>query len=95
MKRSIQERPLKHVSGSSNSDTSFLPHCTNFCSVLLGYWIKDLMRISKMCLNLPFCNSNWVLQEILYLIVLKSMFLAVQILTPVSYLTVPIFVVFY
>jgi len=39
------------VSGSSNFDSAFLPYCTKSCSVFLGYWIRDLMRIPKMCLK--------------------------------------------
>jgi len=33
------------VSVSSKFDTPFLPDCTKFCNVFLGYWIKNLMRI--------------------------------------------------
>jgi len=35
----------KCVSGSSNFDNFFLPDCTKFCSVFLGYWIGNLMKI--------------------------------------------------
>jgi len=37
---------------SSNFDTTFLPDCTKFFSNFLGYWIGNLMEISKMCLKL-------------------------------------------
>jgi len=40
------------VSDSSNFDTVFLLDYPNFCSVFLGYWIGNLMRIPKMCLKL-------------------------------------------
>jgi len=39
------------VSDSSKFDTAFLPDCTKLCSVLLDYWIGNLMRIPKMCLK--------------------------------------------
>jgi len=38
-----------YVFGCSNFDTAFFPDCTKFCIVFLGYWIENLMRISKMC----------------------------------------------
>jgi len=51
--------------GSSNFDTAFFPDCSEFCSVFLGYWIGNLMRIPKMCLKQSFSHSKWVLQAIL------------------------------
>jgi len=39
------------VFGGSNFDTDFLPDCTKLCSVFLGFWIANLMRIPKMCLK--------------------------------------------
>jgi len=62
----------KCVSGSSNFDTAFLPDCTKFCSVFLGCWIGNLMRIPKMCLKLSFFYSKWDLQSILSLTVLSN-----------------------
>jgi len=53
------------ISGSSNFDTTFLPDCTKFCSVFLGYWIGNLMRISKMWLKQSFFHFKCVLQAIL------------------------------
>jgi len=46
------------VSGSSNFDTAFLTDCTKFCSVYSGYWIGNLIRISKMCLKQSFSHSK-------------------------------------
>jgi len=63
---------LNCVSLSSNCDTAFLPGCTTFCSVFLGYWIENLMRISKMCLKQSFSHSNWVIQAILSLTILSN-----------------------
>jgi len=60
---------LNYVSGSSNFDTAFLPHYTKSCSVLLCYWIGNLMRIPKMWIKQSFSHSKWVLQAILSLIV--------------------------
>jgi len=39
------------VSGSSNFDTAFLSYCTKIWGVFTGYWIGNLMKISKMCLT--------------------------------------------
>jgi len=77
--------------GNSNVDTTFLPDCTELCSVFSCCWIENLIRIPKMCLKLPFSHYNWVLQSILYL----TVFLAIQILTPLFSLTVLNFVVFF
>jgi len=38
-----------YVSVSSNFDTAFLPDSTIFGRFFLGYWIGNLIRISKMC----------------------------------------------
>jgi len=39
------------ISVSSNFDTAILPNCTESPSVILGYWIGNLMRIPKICLK--------------------------------------------
>jgi len=57
------------VSGSSNSDTAFLPDGTKFSAVFSDYWIGNLMRIPKMCLKQSFCQSKLGLQVILSLTV--------------------------
>jgi len=40
------------VSGSSNFDTAFFLTVQNFVVFFSGYWIENLMRISKMYLKL-------------------------------------------
>jgi len=57
--------PSNSISGSSNLDTAFLLDCIKSFSVFSGYWIVNLMRISKMYLKRSFCYSKWVLQSIL------------------------------
>jgi len=42
---------LNCFSCNSNFDTAFLPDCTKFFSVFLGYWIGNLMEIPKLCLK--------------------------------------------
>jgi len=61
-----------YVPVSSNFDTAFLPDCTKFFSHFLGYWIENLMEIPKMCLELSFSYSKWVLLAILSLTVLSN-----------------------
>jgi len=61
-----------YVSVSSNFNTAFVPDSTKFCSVFPGYWIGNLVRISKMCLKQSFSNSKWVLQAFLSLTVLSN-----------------------
>jgi len=51
----------KCVSGSSNFDTVFLIDCTKYCSVFIGYWIGNLMRIPKMFLRMSYSHFKWVL----------------------------------
>jgi len=53
------------------------------------------MRIPKMCLKLSFCHSKWVFQVVLSLTVLQTVFLAVQTLALLFFLTVLNFVVFF
>jgi len=60
------------IFGSSNFDTAFLPDCTKFCSVFSGYWIGNLINISKIYLKQSFSHSKWVLQGILSLTVLSN-----------------------
>jgi len=60
------------VSVSSNFDTAFLHHCTKFCSIFLGYWLGNLIKIPKMCLKQSFSQYNSVLQTILSLTVLSN-----------------------
>jgi len=60
------------VSGSLNFDTAFFPDCTKFCSVILSYWIGNLMRIFKMWLKLSFSHSKYILQTILFMNVLLN-----------------------
>jgi len=81
------------VSGSSKFDIAFLTDCTKFCNVFSGYWIGNLLRIPKMCLKLSFSYLKWVLQAILSLTVVSTVFLSVQSLTPLFSLMVPNFVV--
>jgi len=59
-------------SGSSNFDSAFLLDCTKFFCVFLGYWIRNVVRIPKMCLKLSFAHSKWVLQVILFLTTLSN-----------------------
>jgi len=63
---------LNCVSDSSNFDTAFLPDCTKFWNIFLGYWIENLMTIPKMCLKQSFSHSKWVLQAVLSLTVLSN-----------------------
>jgi len=60
------------VSGRSNFDRAFLPDCTKFCSVFPRYWIRNLIKTSKMCLKQLFSNYKWVLQAILSLTILSN-----------------------
>jgi len=53
------------------------------------------MNIPKIYLKLSFSHSKWVLQAILPCLSIKTVFLAVQTLTPLFSLTVPYFVVFF
>jgi len=50
----------KCVSGSSNFDTVFLIACTKYCSVFIGYWIGNLIRILKMFLKQSFSHFKCV-----------------------------------
>jgi len=47
---------LNCVFGSFNFDINFLTDCTKFYKVFPGYWIGNLMRISKMCLKQSFSH---------------------------------------
>jgi len=60
------------ISSSSNFDTAFISDCTKFESVILGYWIRNLTRISKMWLKLSFSYFKWVSQVILSLNVFSN-----------------------
>jgi len=60
------------ISGSSYFDTAFCPDCTKFCSVFLGYWIENLIRIPNMCLILLFSYFKRILQAILSLTVFSN-----------------------
>jgi len=60
------------ISDSSNFDTAFLPDSPKFWSVSSCYWIRNLMRISKMCLKQSFSHSKYVLQSFLSLTVLSN-----------------------
>jgi len=51
---------LNCVSGNSNFDIAFLPDCTKFCCVFLGYRIGNLMKTTKMYLKQLFYYSKWV-----------------------------------
>jgi len=43
---------LNYLFGNSNIDTTFLPDCTKFCSLLSFYLIGNLMMIPKMYIKL-------------------------------------------
>jgi len=60
------------VSFGSNFDTAFLPDFTKFCTVFSGYWIGNLMRISKMCFKQSISYWKCVLPAIMSLTVLTN-----------------------
>jgi len=74
---------------SLHFDSAFFPDCTKLYNIFVGYWIGNLIRISKMC-SKRFCGHyKWMLQAILTQTVIKTVFLALESLTALFYQTVP------